>query len=356
VSGSRPKVERDGATARGLPSIQQARAARRGVQWMPPRFWLWAGLFIGAGVIIWWKVEEGKTLSLRNELMARQRAVVAELGPRWFPMREKVEGWTAECAKAPPEEDVADRKALAEFDFRKHEGIYLRLAKTRAETPESIRESAQKSLQDGFTSCLLLVNNKSPLAGPECRTTEDCAPGEWCNQFKHCAEHSQPFNLRLAYKTMYVMTDEWVKAVQAASKMLTVRGAVATFNAVEKHDLPVAVELLTRSKYFLVVVDEAAEENDSVSGTLPAVADAGAQDDRSIPTAAHKARVCAWRLADGKKLMSVRRDAAGALVGGKQPTNVATSIARQRQANSCALALSVREAMGDTKASSVPGE
>jgi hypothetical protein len=356
VSGSRPKLEREPSGSRGLPSVQQARQARGGVHWMPPRFWLWAGLFIGAGIIVWWKVDEGKILSQRNELMARQRAVVAELGPRWFPLREKVEGWTAECATAPEDEDVAERDALSKFDFRKHHGIYLRLAKKHTGSPEAIRESAQKSLQDGFTSCLLLVNNKSPLAGPKCRTTVDCAPGEWCNEYKHCAEHSQPFNLRLAYQTMFVMTDEWVKGVQEATKMLTVRGAVATFDAVEKHDLPVAVDLLTHSKYFLVVVDEDAEADDTASGSLPEVADAGAQDDRSIPTKPHKARVCVWQLSDGKKLLSVRRDAAGTLVGGKQPANFATRIARQRQANSCALALSVREAMGDTKASSVPPE
>ncbi len=347
VSGPRSKPPRGEPRQIGLPSIQQARDQRGKRQWMPARFWKWAAVIIGAGIILWWKLEQGEVSKMRNELLARQRAVIEQLGPRWFPLRDKIEGWTVECAAKDFKEEVAE-KLVDQWDFRSMPGIYLRLAQDGATSPKAIRQAAQKSLHDGFTSCLLLVNNPNPLAGPKCETTESCAQGQLCNDYKHCAQYSQPYNLRLAYRTMFVMTDEWTAIVQDLSKKLSLRGTVATFDAMNKYDLPAAAELLQRAQYFLVVVDEPASEEDlkGLDLGLPEVADAGAADDRSIPTASHMARVCAWRLSDGAKMLAIRRDAAGQLMGGKESTQPATRIAKRRQANSCALALSVREAIG----------
>jgi hypothetical protein len=324
---------------------------------MPPRFWGWAAIFIGAGVIVWWKLEEGEAQRLRNELLARQRAVVAELGPRWYPLRAKMEGWTEACARVPEAEDVVEREALAAWPFRKLAGIYLRLGRASAETVDKVREAANKSLHDGFTACLMLVSNPSPLEGAECRTAEDCPAGHWCNEFSRCARHSQPFNLRLAYKTLHVMSDEWVKDVQTATKKLTLRGAAASFDAAHKYDLPVAIEMLTRARYFLVVIDEPPTAAEAAADeAVPAEPRDGGtgSDDGSIATAPHKARVCLWRLEDDRKMLSVRRDAAGVLMGGAEPLTLESRAARQRQANSCALALAVREALGDDKASKAP--
>ncbi|RLB65814.1 MAG: hypothetical protein DRI90_01010 [Deltaproteobacteria bacterium] len=321
---------------------------------MPVRFWKWAAVCIAAGIILWWKLEQGEINKMRNELLSRQRAVKEQLGPRWFPLRDKIEGWTVECAAKDFKEVVAE-KLVDDWDFRTMPGIYLRLAQGVATSPESIREAATKSLHDGFTSCLLLVNNPHPIAGPECRTTGDCAKGQLCNDYQHCSEYSQPYNLRLAYRTMYVMTDEWTADVQDLTKKLAVRGTVATFDAINKYDLPAAAELLQRAKYFLVVVDEPASEVDKKGALgLPEVADAGAADDQSIPTAPHMARVCAWRLADDAKVLATRKHAAGQLMGGKEATHLATRIAKRRQANSCALALAVREAIGVEPGAKVP--
>jgi hypothetical protein len=112
---------------------------------------------------------------------------------------------------------------------------------------------------------------------------------------------------------------------------------------------------LTRSKYFLVVVDEPVEaDRGDADSALPEV-DAGVEDDRSIPTAAHPARVCLWRLEDDKKMFALRLEAAGDLRG---PTgadvNVGTRIAQRRQANSCALALALREAIGADPGARLP--
>jgi len=101
-----------------------------------------------------------------------------------------------------------------------------RLAKAEAESPETIRSAALQSLRDGFTACLLLVPNPNPLDGASCNSNKDCPPKQVCNELEHCVGHAQPYNLRLGYRTMWPMTDEWVDDVQAISKKLTMRGAV----------------------------------------------------------------------------------------------------------------------------------
>ena len=342
---------------RGLPSVAQARAERRaakGMKWLPPRFWVWAIVFIGAGLIVWWKIDEGKINKMRGELLARQRAVVEKLGPKWLPLRDRIEKWTQECA-VNAFVDEPNEKLAEEWDFRKMPGIYLRVAVPNAKSVKSVREAANKSLKDGFTACLFQVNNPSPLAGPECDTTEDCPPKNICNEFNHCAEPHQPFNARLAYKALYMLSDEWIADTQAITNALIMRGALATFEANNKYDLPIATDMLARSKYFLAVVDEPLPGDDGLE--LPDVTDAGAEDDRSIPTAAHPARICLWRLEDNKKMIAIRRDADGELRGATTASiNPKTLIARKRQANSCSLALALREAMGAAAGAAVEGD
>jgi len=346
----------DEQRVRGLPSVDQARAERRKMQWFPTRFWLWAMTFIGAGIIVWWKIDQGEIEELKGELLSRQRAVVKELGPRWFPLRDKIEAWTIDCGVEAFIEQPAEG-LVDEWDFRKEPGIYLRLAQSATKTPETIREAASKSLRDGFTSCLFTVDNPSPLSGPECLNSADCPDKHLCNEFSHCQEPSQPVNLRLAYKSLQMLSDAWVADVQEISNKLTARGALATFDAANKFDLPVATDLLLKSKYFLVVVDEEVDVDDTdLSSNLPE-ADAGVQDDRSIPTAPHPARICMWRLSDGKRMFALRAEAAGELRGSMGPdVGPQTRIAQQRQANSCSLALSVRERIGAGAGAVVPDD
>lgn len=346
ASDKRDRIAEDKPRVRGLPSIDQARQDRRRTKWLPARFWLWAMTFIGAGIIVWWKIDQGEIEELKGELLARQRAVAKELGPRWFPLRDKIEAWTAACGREAFVEQPAEG-LVEEWDFRDEPGIYLRLAQSATKTPAAIREAATKSLRDGFTSCLFTVDNPSPLSGSECIDTSDCPDKQLCNEFNHCQEPSQPVNLRLAYKSLHMLGDEWVAEVQEIDNKLTARGALATFDAANKLDLPVATDLLLGSKYFLVVVDEAVQSDTSeLKNTLPE-ADAGTEDDRSIPTAPHPARICMWRLSDGESMFALRGEAAGELRGTMGPTvGPQTRIAQQRQANSCSLALAVRDAIG----------
>lgn len=339
--------------AGGLPSIDEARRERNKLHWFPPKFWAWSALILGASFIFWWKMDDGEIQTMRNELLARQRVVREELGPRWFPLRDKIERWTGECAG--DGQEAVDQPTLAGWDFRSKPGIYLRLGQADGQTPEKIRSAATQSLRDGFTACLLRVPNPNPLAGAACKSTKDCPPKQQCNEFERCAEPAQPYNLRLAYRTMWILTDDWIDDVQAIGKKLTMRGAVTSFDAWNSYDLPVAVDLLTKAEYFLVVVDELAAGQDPPAAPAPsAELDAGAGVNPAISASPHQARVCLWRLKDDRKVLRVRREAAGRLVGAAGTTDVESLDAQQRQANACALALAVRAAMGEDDAATLP--
>lgn len=331
---------------RGLPAVHKAREARGKLRWPSTKFWGYAGIILTLSLILNWKWSQGRIESERQKLMAKQRAVVVELGPKWTGLRDRVERWTLELAKAPGQ-DVVDGEALKSWNFRQLPGLYLRLRVDEATSAEAIRKGAVGSLRDAFTSCLIRVPNPSPLAGAECRHTRDCPQGEHCNENDRCSRPAQPFNLRVAYRTMHVLSDEWVRDAQEASNELRLRVLDGSFDDTVRDDIPLAAELVTRAQYYLVVLDEPPE------GAAPA-APGGASATEALLAVPHAARIGLWRLSDDKLVLRVRREANGQLVGGMAMVDVDVLGARQRQANSCGLALAVREAMGDTSAAATP--
>ncbi|WP_234023757.1 hypothetical protein [Sorangium cellulosum] len=308
------------------------------MRWPPAKFWGYTAVVLAVSAILHWKWSQGQIESARQKLMARQRAVAVELGPRWFPMRERVEGWTLELSRSAGAE-LVDREALKAWDFRDLAGIYLRLRVDEATSVDALRKNAQQSLKDAFTSCLLRAPNPNPLAGAECKRTRDCPAGEHCNENERCSRPAQPFNLRVAYRTMQVLSDEWVRDTQDASSELRLRLLESSFDDTMRDDVPLAAELLTRAQYYLLVLDEPAE---------------GAATTEALLATPHTARIGVWRLSDGKPILRIRREASGSLIGGTPTVESNVLEARQRQANSCALALAVREAMGDTSAAVTP--
>lgn len=348
-SGLSPSAEaEEKARNRGLPSIQQARDARAEgkTRWPSPKFWAYAGLILAITGILHWKATDADVERTKQRLLADQRGKVAEFGPRWFPLRQRIEGWVSALAKdAGPE--VIDREALAQWDFRTRSGIYLRLRAEEAQTPEDIRTGARDSLRDGFTACLMRVPNGSATAGKECKRTRDCPMREFCNEQDHCARPAQPFNLRVAYRTMHILTEDWVREVQASDSELRTRLYVTNYEDAVRDELPLAADLLIEAKYLLVVLDE------TPKGTPVPAADAGTMAE-AVQGLPHAARVAVYRLSDDKLLLRVRRDSGGELIGIAPQADPEVLAARQRQANSCALALAVREAMGDTGAAAVP--
>jgi hypothetical protein len=334
---------------RGLPSIQEARDARAEgkTRWPSPKFWGYAALILAVSFILHWKWTASEVDRGKQKLLADQRGVGAEVGPRWTPLRDKIEAWTTALAKgAGPE--VIDREALAKWDFRARSGIYLRARVEEVQSAADVRATAQRSLRDGFTACLMRVPNPSATAGKECKRTRDCPAREFCNEQDHCSKPGQPFNLRIAYRTMSILSDEWVRDVQAVDSDLRLRLYQKNFEDAIRDDMPLAAELLAQAQYYLVVLDE------TPAGMAMPAADAGTTPGEAVQGAAHHSRVGVFRLSDDKVLLRIRRDAGGELIGASPSVESDVLAARQRQANSCALALSVREAIGDTSAAVVP--
>ncbi len=335
---------------RGLPAVHAARGARASgkVRYPSVKFWGYSALILAVGAILQWKSSANELEKARQKLMADQRAVTVELGPRWFPLRERIERWTTELAGEPGAE-IVDLESLKSWDFRDKIGNYLRLRVNDAKTPESIRAGAVNSLRDGFTSCLMRVPNPNPIAGPVCKRTRDCPSGEFCNEQDHCSRLAQPFNVREAYQPMRVLSDDWVREVQDADSDLHVRALEAGFKDKVRDDIPRVIEVLQKAQYLLVVLDE------DVPGMALPGADAGpsaaAEAIQGVP---HMARVSVWRLNDGKQILRLRREANGQVLGGTPSGDPDVLASTMQQVNNCALALEVRNAMGDTSAGAVP--
>ncbi len=131
---------------------------------------------------------------------------------------------------------------------------------------------------------------------------------EFCNEQDHCSRPAQPFNLRVAYRTMHILTEDWVREVQASDTELRTRLYVTNFEDAVRDDLPLAAELLTQAQYLLVVLDE------TPKGTVPDARDGGLEE--VVQGLPHAARVGVFRLSDDKVLLRVRRESGGELIGG----------------------------------------
>ncbi|MEZ4296690.1 MAG: hypothetical protein R3B70_17110 [Polyangiaceae bacterium] len=334
---------------RGLKSVQEHREGRSKMRWPPPKFWGWAGVVLLLMGIFHYKRSLGELDSLRAQLLGKQRVVKAESDPKWGPLSAKIETWTQELAKAPAE-DLVDKEALEKWTFREKKGIYLRLRVEDTESGDTIRKAAKDSLRDGFTACLSIAPNANPLAGKECKKSSECEIGEHCNEQDHCSKPAQPFNLRIAYRAFSVLSDEWVREVQEGSEM-TVRAIDATFDDLVKNDMRMAMDLLRESQYFLLVIDEKADKEPDPA---PPGGDKPSNPAEVRQALTHFARIGVWRLSDDKPIVRVRREAAGQLLGASGALEPDVAEARQRQANSCSLAIAVRQAMGDTNAAAAP--
>ncbi len=320
---------------RGLQAVEQDKIARKGFPKIPPRFWLWVLSVLAVWAIIYWKYTQGQLESWRARIMARQRAVAAELGPRFTPLRDLIESWVVEASGAYPG-DFVDPEA-PKSDFRSRPGVYLRLFIDDARTVDSIRKASIDSLRDGFTSCLTRANNPDPYAGPACRFNHECPTGQHCNEVSHCAIPAQPYNLRVAYRATRVLSEEWVREVREAGNDMRLRLLERDMDVAVHDDIPVAIDLIVRAQYFLLVLDEPAAAGVQVP-------EAGTQSE-ALQTVEHPTRVFAYDIKHHKPLLRMR-DAVVADIG-TPTTDPKTAAAVRRQANNCALALSVRKMLGD---------
>jgi hypothetical protein len=148
-----------------------------------------------------------------------------------------------------------------------------------------------------------------------------------------------------------VLSPEWTDELHEAGSELAVSAYDRDLDSVAKSDVPVAIELLARAKYFTLVLDE------DPPGGLPAeLPDAGESAEERVQREPHVARVGIWDLATKTPLVRMRAEASGTFVpvGDRVVKSAGLIAAQQRQTNSCALALSVREALGKDEVGAKP--
>lgn len=337
--------KRDEQRERGLPSLNEARLERRRaivfgrarLPALPPYFWLWLGIGLAAFGVLYWRIVEGELETKKSAVMAKQRAIAQTLGQRLLPLRDQIETWVHESAGAYRGDYVAPGTSLEHI--RRAASVYLRLRRSSAATPRSIRQAAQSSLRDGFTSCLFISPAPAP-ASPErqCRSAAECEPGFLCNEYGLCARPAQPYNLRLAYRALRVLSNEWSDELHQAGSDLAVAAYDRDLDAVTRNDVPIAIELLSRAQYFTLVLDE------EPPGTSLDAPDAGESPDEVLQRTRHAARIGIWDLKTRTSLVRFRAETTGSFVpvGDRVVKSQETLFAEQRQANNCALALELK--------------
>lgn len=334
---------RRSTSSRGLKALARSRAertrtlvtGRAPMRGMPPVFWLW--FFIGATIfgVLYWKRASDQVEAGKAEVMARQRSIAQELGGRLLPFRDRVEGWTTELAKDPwPGDHVTPGLDLA--DVQRATGVYLRLRQQDALTAESVRRAAAASLLDGFTSCFFITpGNRDPSQGVSCETEANCQPGELCNEYHVCAPPPRPYNLRLAYRALRILSTGWTDELHQTSNENTVRVYGRDLERASKSEVPLALEVLGRAKYFTVLLDEAPS-----GGVAPETP--GDDELERLHGVPHPVRFAVYRLSDGARLVALRLQADAVLRsvagGGTAPTPAAT-----RQVISCSIAFAAKQ-------------
>lgn len=335
----------------GLPSLNQARAERRRagafgrarLAGVSPQFWIWVAVVLGAFAVVYWRVAEGQLESQKSAVMAKQRAIAKTLGPKILPFRDRIEGWVEALAGPWKGDFVAPDVDLKKITHSP--GVYLRLDMANAHTAKAIRKASTRSLHDGFTACFFVRRRAvDPRKGPHCKALADCAPGLLCNEWDVCTRPLEPYNMRLAYRALHVLSTEWTDELHEANSDLAVQAYDRNLDRVTHNDVPIAIEILTRADYFTAVLDEK-----PARGLPKPLGDAGTETaEQRIQRADHYARIGVWNLRTGKLLARLRRRAQGRLVpvGERHVVkNQETAAAEQRQANSCMLALQLRSAI-----------
>ncbi|MCH2108300.1 MAG: hypothetical protein MK135_03155 [Polyangiaceae bacterium] len=331
----------------GLDSLNESRANRRrqlatgkaAIGGIPPRLFGWGMSILIVGGFLYYRNFQSDVDIARSQLMANQRATSASLGPKLIPLRDQVEGLIADLQE--------DKGQLIDESQNWNEvlsspSIYLRLQAKDAESPQKIRRAALSSLRDGFSSCFLRGERVSRASsGKSCEKSLECAAGEICNEYDTCQLPSSPFNARLLYRALKVLSDSWLKELEGAKSELSISAYAGTLESVTEVDIPVAIEVYQRAKYLVVVLDQSPEQK--LPDSIPGEFESEMTRLQRIP---HPAIVGIWDLASKKLIARVQAEAKGELrqVGTRQAYRTALAeAARASQANSCGLAMAVRD-------------
>ncbi len=308
----------------GLPSIYKGREDRQRGRYSraTPGFWLWAAGGLVA-ILVGYRFVSGRQLeSAKGELLSKERAVRSSIGATWFPLRDHIEGLTVDAGSR-VEGDSVDRQA-ASWQFRSLPGLYLRLRVADARDVASVRHAATSSQKDGFVGCFLREPNAAASTG-----AADAG-----------AFAEQPWNWQKAYEATRILTDEWTSEVEQAPDPLRLRVFEEQYDKAVSTEIPLAIDLVKRAQFFLLVLDEDSEE-------AKAAAEGGTVTVAMLQSTSHYARVHLWNLQTGKEVVRVRRAAEAGFVfaGEHEVSDPETLEAMKRQVNNCALAREVDRAI-----------
>ena len=288
---------------------------------------LLAGAVIIAGLIAHKVVSNRELESDRQALLAKQRAVAVTLGPEWFPLRDKLEADVLGAAKG-YDGDHVDPVAR-QGAFRTQPGLYLRMRLVEARDAASVRSVAADARKDAFAACLLREPNDRGARG----------------ELDGGAFAEQPWNLGQAYASTRILTDDWVDEVKSADEDLRLRIFSRQYDKAVTDEIPLAIRVVQQAQFFLLVLDEDVPE--AVKPT-----DGGPLTEEALQLVPHPSRVHLFDLTSGKEILRLLRtgDARVIPAGERAVADEETRDAMQRQANNCALARRVDEAIAPAPA------
>jgi hypothetical protein len=324
-----PDLKRKGP--RGLAAIAQNRDGRGAGRWTAQAGFVAGGAVI-VGLVAHKFVSEHDLDAGRQALLAKQRAVVATLGAEWLPLRDNLEGDVLRSAATPPSEYANDdvQPEARSLAFRSQPGLYLRMRVADATSADSVRKVAVDAKRDAFAGCLLREPNERGARGE--------MDGGAISAFAE-----QPWNLGQAYAATRILTDDWVGAVRDADDDLRLRVFVEQYDKAIREEIPLAIDVVKRAQFFLLVLDEDVPEE-------AAFADGGPPSEEAVQMVEHPARVFLFDLSDNKPILRLRRSGGGRFIqaGERQVTDDETRDAMQRQVNNCALANLVEARLRET--------
>ncbi len=313
----------------GLKAIREARHERARTKHgrISGKAWLVAIGTVITVIVAAWQFREGSLARQKDDLLSKQRAALTTVGAEWIPLRDKMEKMTLEAAGT-YKGDLVDPEART-WDFRSAPGIYLRMRVEDAKDVASLRAAAKDSARDMFVGCLLQENNPSAMA--IARGEADAGSG-W---------QDQPWNLRLAYGSTRILTDEWENEVKNAEDEIHLRVFVQQYDKASVEEIPLAVEIIKRAQFFLLVLDEDVPEAKELAPD--AGRNAGKVTEQHLQQLPHPTRVHLVNLKTGKEIVRLRREAEAdfRFAGERTLRDPYFLAAMKRQVNNCALAQAV---------------
>ena len=304
----------------GLKAVHSARAERSRSKFgqLDGRAWMMVGGAVVATLVAAYLLNDRTLSSDKEEILSQQRAAVSTVGAEWYPLRDRLEKLTLDFA-ARFDGDKVDVEQ-AKMDFRASPGLYLRMRVADARDVESLRKHAKESAKDAFTGCLLREPNAALARGDA-----DAGTGP-----------EQPWNLHRAYSATRVMTDEWASEVKDAGDKNRLRVFRQQYDKAKREEIPVAIDIVKRAQFYLLVLDEDVPEARELS-------DGGTITEEALQQVPHPTRVHIVNLKTGGSIASLRKTAEAdfTFVGERAVRDPETLAAMKRQVNNCALAQQV---------------